>query len=111
MEIINFAKAPEGSKHIAEIEVYHNKTYYRRIRVMVSVKGFYFINLPVFGIDDGKGGKKWIQFWEFSRSDDEEFKRKVLEELQPYLNPAQQAPKTATTYQSDQQPDMGPCPF
>lgn len=109
MEIVKYELSPAGSKHIAEIEVSHMGVYYRRIRVMISQKGFYFINLPVFGIDDGRGGKRWIQFWEFSRADDEEFKRLVIEKLQPYLNPSQKMEKPVSTSYS--QPDVGPCPF
>lgn len=115
MEIISYTEAPAGSKHIAEIEIYHNRTYYRRIRVMTSLKGFYFVNFPVFGLDDGKGGKKWIQFWEFSRSEDEEFKRMILEELQPYLKGTKEPAKPKESYQNENQRDYQPertdCPF
>lgn len=115
MEIITYTEAPAGSKHLAEIEVYHNKTYFRRIRVMVSLKGYHFINLPVFGIEDGKGGKKWVQFWEWSKSEDEEFKRLVLEELKGYMERSGRAqiPTTAPSpvIRQSSQPDLGDCPF
>lgn len=120
MEIISFKDAPPGSKYLAEIEVYHKRIFYRRIRIMLSPKGHYFINLPVYGEDDGRGGKKWIQFWEWSKDEDGEFKKDLLEAIKPYLEKqspgvpgqapmAQKAPQS--TYPSTFQPDLGECPF
>lgn len=114
MEIISYKEAPADAKYIAEIEVYHNRIFYRRIRVMLSQKGHHFINLPVYGEDDGKGGKKWIQFWEWTKDEDGSFKVECLKAIQPYLNkqapqPAQKAPQVA--YPSTFQPDLGECPF
>ncbi len=123
MEIISYKDAPRDSKHIAEVEVYHDKTFWRRIRLMLSQKGHYFINLPVYGEDDGKGGKVWIQFYEKSKSDEESFKRSILEAIQPYLNkavhtngpPTTQRPVNPSPAYSapnpQYQPDLGECPF
>jgi len=85
MEVISYKEAPPGSKYLAEIEVYHDRTFWRRIRLMQSQKGHHFVNLPVYGEDDGRGGKKWIQFYEKSKSEDEEFKRLIMEAIQPYM--------------------------
>ena len=120
MEIISYKTAPLGAKYIAEIEVYHNRTYFRRIRLMVSQKGHHFINLPVYGEEDGQGGKKWVQFWEWPKSNDDEFKRQVIEAIQPYLNkgldkeaqgPASPPKAPQTAYPSTFQPDLNDCPF
>lgn len=120
MEIISYKEAPAGSKYISEIEVYHDRTFWRRIRLMQSQKGHYFVNLPVYGEDDGRGGKKWIQFYEKTKSEDEEFKRLIMEAIQPYINklgnsmqpmlsssapsPAQAAPQPPQQWTSE-------CPF
>ncbi len=119
MEIISFKDAPPDSKYLAEIEVYHKRIFYRRIRIMLSPKGHYFLNLPVYGEDDGRGGKKWIQFWEWSKDEDGEFKRECLEAVKPYLNKqspgvspsAQPAKAPHVSYPSTFQPDLGECPF
>jgi len=114
MEIISYVEAPAGAKYIAEVEVYHNKTYYRRIRIMVSQKGHHFVNLPVFGLEDGQGGKKWVQFWEWSKAEDEEFKRTLLSEVQIYIQRkggAVQPVPAAAPERSYNQPNLGDCPF
>lgn len=117
MEIISFKAAEQGQKHLAEVEVYHKKIFYRRIRIMLSPKGHYFINLPVYGEDDGRGGKKWIQFWEWSKDEDGEFKKDLLEAIKPHLdkllrNPAISPVKAPqASYPSTFQPDLGDCPF
>ena len=120
MEIISYKPAPKDAKYIAEIEVYHNRTYFRRIRLMMSQRGHHFINLPVYGEDDGMGGKKWIQFWEWPKAQDDAFKKELIAAIQPYLNTGlskdtqvhetpPQAPQTV--YPSTYQPDLGDCPF
>jgi hypothetical protein len=122
MEIITYTEAPAGSKHIAEIEVYYKRIFYRRIRIMLSQKGHYFLNLPVYGEDDGKGGKKWIQFWEWTKDEDVEFKRECMEALGPYLNKGTHRMPEGRTYTTSSQaqkqpsaapfqPDLGECPF
>ena len=125
MEIISYKEAAPDAKYLAEIEVYYDRIFYRRIRVMLSQKGHHFINLPVYGEDDGRGGKRWIQFWEWTKDKDTEFKRECLEALQPYINKEKtrysqtsQAPTPSTPPQAPQtaypgtfQPDLGECPF
>jgi hypothetical protein len=122
MEIISYKEAPFGSKYVAEIEVYYDRIFYRRIRITLSKNGHHFINLPVYGEEDGRGGKKWIQFWEWPKDKDVEFKRQCLEAVQPYLNkqspgvqstvPSQSAslPPQAS-YPGTYQPDLSDCPF
>ena len=122
MEIISYKDAPNGSKYIAELEVYYERIYFRRIRVTLSQKGHHFINLPVYGEDDSKGGKRWIQFWEWSKDKETEFKRECLEAIQPYLNKqstgsyssqlSQAAPlPPKPIYEGTFNPDLNDCPF
>jgi len=122
MEIISYKDAPVGAKYLAEVEVYYKRIFYRRIRVTISQKGQYFLNLPAYSEDDGKGGKKWIQFWEWPKDEDTDFKRECLEALQAYINkqsgpnaaasmqqPAQQP--TQKSYPGTYQPNLEDCPF
>ncbi len=119
MEVISFRDAPAGAKHIGEMDVYHNRTFYRRLRLMMSQKGNLFINMPSYSEDDGSGGKKWIQYWEWSKDEDAEFKKQCLEAAKPYLNKrspgvskSPQDQYQAPAYQqSEFQPDLGNCPF
>lgn len=128
MEIISYKEAPHDAKYLAEIEVYYKRIFYRRIRVMLSKQGHHFINLPVYGEDDGKGGKRWIQFWEWTKDEDTEFKRECLLALHSYLNkqpsgysqpsqsPTMSAPQqtqqpNARPYPGTYQPDLNDCPF
>ena len=130
MEIIKFTQAPEGTKYLAELEVYHEGTIYRRIRIMRSAQGHLFVNLPVYGEEDGFGSKRWVQFFEFPKDRETEFKRLLLEIAQPKINPiistgeyqrmhnhkptqAHQKPQEQYKAPPQQQymPDLGDCPF
>ena len=124
MEITKFTDAPIGAKYLAEIEVYHNRTFYRRLRLMRSAQGHLFINLPVYGDEDGNGGKRWVQFWEWAKDEENNFKRQLLEAAQPYINQmaANQPYKAPQTQQRPQEqykappqqqymPNLGECPF
>jgi hypothetical protein len=122
MEVISFRDAPAGSKYIAEMDVYHNRTFYRRIRLIVSQKGNMFVNMPSYGEDDGNGGKKWIQYWEWSKDEDALFKKYCLEAAKPFLNinspgvsrakqDQYQPPQYTPQAQKEFQPDLGDCPF
>ena len=125
MEIISYKPAPPEAKYVAEIEVYYNRTFYRRIRLMLSQKGHYFINIPVYGADRGGWEKKWVQFWESTKDEHANYKRQCLEAVQPYLNKqepqvplnASQPPRAAPPplnsrpYPGTFQPDLNDCPF
>ena len=122
MEIISYKEAPVDAKYLAEIEVYYKRIFYRRIRLMMSPKGHMFINLPVYGEEDGKGGKRWVQFWEWTKDEDSEFKRECLESVKPFLNKQEQAQPQVQSYQQPPkapqaaypgtfQPDLSDCPF
>ena len=122
MEIISYKEAPVGAKYIAEVEVYYKRIFYRRIRLTLSQKGQHFLNLPAYGEDDGRGGKRWIQYWEWAKDEETDFKRECLEALQVYIN-KQSGPNAASTmqqpppqpaqkpYAGTYQPNLDDCPF
>jgi hypothetical protein len=114
MEVIEYREAPPGSKYIGEMDVYHNRTFYRRVRIMLSQKGNYFVNIPSYGMDDGQGGKKWIPYWEFSKEDDISFKKQCLDAARPHLRNEALATSTGgyvPAAQAAYQPDLTGCPF
>ncbi len=89
MEIVDYKDALPGEKHIGEFSIYFHTwgMTFKRWKVRRAAKGHLYVSGPAFGVEQDDGQKKFYPYIEFSKEKKADFERKVLELLQPFIEP------------------------
>lgn len=86
MEIENYRAGLENVIAIFDVYCGPNSTVrYRNLKLLKSKTGKTFIAYPSFGTDQPDGKKTWTPYISFSKEKQEEFEKKVMEALKPFL--------------------------
>ena len=85
MEISNYKEFPPGGAILAQFSAVGQGVTYHRLKVMRSKKGHLFIAFPSYKESKDDPQAPWVPYVEMSRDRKEEFEKKCLLALEPYI--------------------------
>lgn len=88
MQILNFVDMLPGGSVLSEFSISfypQKKVIYHKWKLMRSKKGALFISGPSFSVVEDDGTKSWHPMIEMEKEEKEDFQKKVLALLQPFI--------------------------